>query len=425
MTVRSWRWNGRVAVRIVPPALTPTTERLRQRRRRRAHPQNAHSSPPWSAPPARRCRSVPHRPRRAPAGRRPGLDGPAAAAAEGATGRAEQLPDHRAGRHRADAPDVRPHPRLRLRRQQRPRRDQPGYTFEVTKGTPTSVTYVNALPARHLFDNEVPDYMHAGSPVRMNTHLHGGHVAGASDGNPYAYPAEYLPGTGRRASSTPTSRTRPCSGTTTTPTRSRGSTCTPASPGSTWSATRVDTGPEPNGLGVPGGAYEIPLVLADRQFDASGQLFYSPDSTWLPEFFGDTPLVNGAVQPYLAVEPRIYRFRILNASNARFWNLTIQGGPPVVQIGSDGGLFDRPGADQPAAAAPGRAGGRPRRLLPLRRPDADRHQPRPARRRLQPGPAARRRSWRSGSAGGSPVAGPGQVPGHAARQRCRRSAPRR
>jgi spore coat protein A len=103
-----------------------------------------------------------------------------------------------------------------------------------------------------------------------------------------------------------------------------------------------DTGSEPNGLGVPGGAYEIPLILADRLFDDSGELFYSPDPTWIPEFFGDTPLVNGAVRPYLDVEPRKYRFRLLNASNARFWNLTIQGGPPAFQIGSDGGLFDRP-----------------------------------------------------------------------------------
>ena len=217
----------------------------------------------------------------------------------------------------------------------------PGYTFEVVKGTPTSVTYLNGLPDQHLFDNEVPDYMHAGSPVRMNTHLHGGHVAGASDGNPYAYPAEYLPGQAQ-------------------------SVVYPNDQNATllWyhdhadQITRLnayaglsglyiirdgaDTGAEPNGLGVPGGGYEIPLVLADRQFDPSGQLFYSSDPAWLPEFYGDTPLVNGAAQPYLTVEPRIYRFRILNASNARFWNLSIQGGPPVVQIGSDGGLFDRP-----------------------------------------------------------------------------------
>jgi spore coat protein A, manganese oxidase len=217
----------------------------------------------------------------------------------------------------------------------------PGYTIEVQKGTPTKVSYVNALPAQHMFDNEVPDYMHAGAPVRMNTHLHGGHVLGSSDGNPYQYPAEYRPGQIQ-------------------------SVVYPNDQASTllWyhdhadQITRLnvyaglvglyivrdalDTGLEPNGMGVPGGAYEIPLVLSDRLFDGSGQLFYSPDSTWLPEFYGDTPVVNGAVRPYLAVEPRKYRFRILNASNARFWNLTVAGGPPAWQIGSDGGLFDKP-----------------------------------------------------------------------------------
>jgi spore coat protein A, manganese oxidase len=217
----------------------------------------------------------------------------------------------------------------------------PGYTFEVRKGTATRVTFVNALPAQHLFDNEVPDYMHAGTPVRMNTHLHGGHVAGSSDGNPYASPAEYRPGQSQ-------------------------SVVYPNDQNATllWyhdhadQITRLnvyaglvglylvrdglDTGTEPNGLGVPGGPYEIPLVFSDRAFDAAGQLFYSSDATWIPEFFGNTPLVNGAVQPYLTVEPRQYRFRILNSSNARFWNFTIQNGPPAVQIGSDGGLFDRP-----------------------------------------------------------------------------------
>jgi len=217
----------------------------------------------------------------------------------------------------------------------------PGYTIEVQRNTATKVSFVNALPAKHLFDSEVPDYMYFGAPVRMNTHLHGAHVAGSSDGNPYAYAAEYRPGQIQ-------------------------SVVYPNDQNATllWyhdhadQITRLnvyaglvglyivrdalDTGLEPNGLGVPGGAYEIPLVLADRLFDGSGELFYSPDPTWIPEFFGDTPLVNGAVRPYLAVEPRQYRFRILNASNARFWNLSIQGGPPAVQIGSDGGLFDRP-----------------------------------------------------------------------------------
>jgi spore coat protein A, manganese oxidase len=217
----------------------------------------------------------------------------------------------------------------------------PGYTLEVQKGTPTTVTYVNGLPDRHMFDSVVPDYMHAGSPVRMNTHLHGGYVAGSSDGNPYEHPAEYLPGQAQTV-------------------------VYPNQQASTllWyhdhadQITRVnvyaglvglyiirdakDTGAEPNGLGVPGGGYEIPLILSDKLFDAGGQLFYSSSATWIPEFFGDTPLVNGAAQPFLNLEPRMYRFRILNASNARFFNLDIQGGPDFFQIGSDGGLFDKP-----------------------------------------------------------------------------------
>jgi len=54
----------------------------------------------------------------------------------------------------------------------------------------------------------------------------------------------------------------------------------------------LDTGAEPNGLGVPGGGYEIPLLLSDKLFDAAGDLFYSPDPTWIAEFFGDTPVAS-------------------------------------------------------------------------------------------------------------------------------------
>jgi spore coat protein A len=74
---------------------------------------------------------------------------------------------------------------------------------------------------------------------------------------------------------------------------------------------------------------------------------------WIPEFFGDTVLVNGTVWPFLEVEPRKYRFRILNGSNARFYRMTLQEssplgqplgrtGPVFQQIGSDGGLLPAP-----------------------------------------------------------------------------------
>src|SRR5690606_21514202 len=63
----------------------------------------------------------------------------------------------------------------------------------------------------------------------------------------------------------------------------------------------------------------------------------------VPHFFGDVNLVNGAVWPLMEVEPRKYRFRLLNGSNARFYNLLLddgtQGTLPFHQIGTDGGLL--------------------------------------------------------------------------------------
>jgi spore coat protein A, manganese oxidase len=106
-----------------------------------------------------------------------------------------------------------------------------------------------------------------------------------------------------------------------------------------------DTGAEPNPIGIPGGAYEIPLVVQDRQFNRDGTFLYPtsgiPGATWIAEYFGDVMLVNGKVWPFLNVEPRMYRFRILNGCNARILNLDI-GGPSFWQIGSEGGMWDKP-----------------------------------------------------------------------------------
>lgn len=99
-------------------------------------------------------------------------------------------------------------------------------------------------------------------------------------------------------------------------------------------------------LPLPSGIYDIPLVIQDRSFDASGQLNYPTSgrvgNPWIPEFFGNTIVVNGRAFPYLAVEPRRYRFRILNASNARFYGLALSSGDPFYQIGSDQGLLPAP-----------------------------------------------------------------------------------
>jgi spore coat protein A len=116
-----------------------------------------------------------------------------------------------------------------------------------------------------------------------------------------------------------------------------------------------------NGNFVSG--YEIPLVIQDRLFNADGSLLYPITTTpgthpiWIPEFFGDTAVVNGTVFPFLDVEPRKYRFRMLNGSNARFYNLWFEAAKnsviPHVQIGNDGGLLNSPVTNSKLLIAPG------------------------------------------------------------------------
>lgn len=101
--------------------------------------------------------------------------------------------------------------------------------------------------------------------------------------------------------------------------------------------------PQEDTLGLPETKYEIPLVFCDRLFYADGQLHY-PDSgdetaPWVPEVYGDVVMVNGSLFPYLEVEPRPYRFRILNASNTRFFRFSFSNRQNFAQIGSDQGLL--------------------------------------------------------------------------------------
>ena len=99
-------------------------------------------------------------------------------------------------------------------------------------------------------------------------------------------------------------------------------------------------------LGLPKGKYEIPLAFADRLFSADGSLYY-PDSgddaaPWVPEVYGDAMLVNGTLTPYLDVEPRAYRFRMLNAANSRTFVFSLSNHQSFHQIGSDQGLLVAP-----------------------------------------------------------------------------------
>jgi spore coat protein A len=115
--------------------------------------------------------------------------------------------------------------------------------------------------------------------------------------------------------------------------------------------------PEEERLGLPSGRWDIPLALQDRILDARGQLVYpvgpTAEAPWVPEFFGAHILVNGRVSPYLDVEPRLYRFRLLNASNSRIFQLSLLPEQWFIQIGTDGGLLSEPVVRGELLLAPG------------------------------------------------------------------------
>ena len=102
-------------------------------------------------------------------------------------------------------------------------------------------------------------------------------------------------------------------------------------------------------LRLPRAKYEIPLVIQDKQFNTDGSLRFANEGLtpeehpyWAVGFFGDVIVVNGKIWPNLDVKRRQYRFRILNGSNSRFYNLRMSNGMEFTQIGSDGGLLKHP-----------------------------------------------------------------------------------
>jgi spore coat protein A, manganese oxidase len=201
----------------------------------------------------------------------------------------------------------------------------PGPTIEVTSEEAITVAYENQLPTTHLLSST--------ETVRTLTHLHGGFSLGVDDGNPYATIDPYELG---EVQAVRYQNEQPA---TMLWYHDHASEVTRLNVYAGLAGLYLirdsnDTGLEPNPIGIPGGAYEIPIVIQDRTFDEDGQLFYRQ--------FGDTAVVNGAAFPFLDVEPRQYRFRFLNGSNARFYNLEIGEGPSFQQIGSDGGMFDAP-----------------------------------------------------------------------------------
>ncbi|MEV0339362.1 multicopper oxidase domain-containing protein [Nocardia sp. NPDC050713] len=127
------------------------------------------------------------------------------------------------------------------------------------------------------------------------------------------------------------------------------------------------TDDEEAALPLPTGERDIPLLVADRSFAEDGSFAYPqadpalrvPGVTdaYMNGVLGDVLLVNGAPWPRLEVDPSRYRFRLLNGSNARRYRLSLDPPPPggggLVRIGSDGGLLERPVADDAIDLSPG------------------------------------------------------------------------
>lgn len=93
-------------------------------------------------------------------------------------------------------------------------------------------------------------------------------------------------------------------------------------------------------LPIPHGRYDVPLIIQDKIFAQNGDFIF--DDQGHSGLFGDVILVNGRPWPRMRVERRKYRFRILNASVSRSYNLALDSGEDMVVIGHDGGLAPHP-----------------------------------------------------------------------------------
>jgi FtsP/CotA-like multicopper oxidase with cupredoxin domain len=102
-------------------------------------------------------------------------------------------------------------------------------------------------------------------------------------------------------------------------------------------------------LNLPSGAYDVPIAIRDARFDTTGQFIYE---------MGDlrkrtVVLANGKAWPYFNVAARKYRFRLYNTANLRFFTLKLSDGSAFQQIGSDGGLLEKPVEVTSVALSPG------------------------------------------------------------------------
>lgn len=100
---------------------------------------------------------------------------------------------------------------------------------------------------------------------------------------------------------------------------------------------------EEQALNLPSGAFEIPIIIQDKRIFPDYALDYSPQmGEIMSGYMGQYITVNGVYSPYLNVNKRNYRIRVLNGSNARIYNIALSNNASFAVIGSDGGLLASP-----------------------------------------------------------------------------------
>ena len=257
----------------------------------------------------------------------------------------------------------------------------PGPTFEAHRGIPVNVQWVNNITNPHFLPvdptlhwanpNNIPTpeppfltfppgYPLAQSPVPVTTHLHGGEVRSDSDGGPDSW---FTAGEAQTGPDFIKSRyTYPNQQQPTTlwyHAHAIGITRLNVFAGLAGFYLLRDPNNDIEPL-LPSGPYEVPIVIQDRSFNEDGSLLFpnvgvNPDvhPYWVQDFIGNAIMVNGKVWPNVNVERRQYRFRLLNGSNSRFYNLKLSNGQSFIQIGSDGGFLPFPLTLTEVLIAPG------------------------------------------------------------------------
>lgn len=247
----------------------------------------------------------------------------------------------------------------------------PGPTIETRRDQPVSIHWINNLPRRHFLplDYTVHGEEENVPPVRAVVHVHGARTLPEHDGYPDAWTtpdgkagAFYKPGLNHFPNAQQAA---------TLWYHDHAIGITRLNIYAGMAGFYIVRDEHEDALNLPRGRFEIPLMLQDRLFLDDGSLLYPPavngtHPVWVQEFFGNTVCVNGKAKPFLEVEPRKYRFRMVNASNARFYHLTLhssdssgkpagasQGVPPFIQIGADNGLLPTPIVRKTLLAAPG------------------------------------------------------------------------